>query len=270
MSVYYSFISGLPDLEFDPRSDVISPGAFLKKLENLLPAEEMEYVRLLRFQKFHNTLWNRLTGIKRTDELLPDDLPGSFSSGSESFQDLPGYLRRLIIWREGKGLKVPESQIPQKLQYFYFDQLLHSRNRFLQQWGESELNRLNFLAARRSELLPSGKENKLIEGNDYYDLLLEFSVVHKIIRTEFSDAAELEKLSTDSNTNYLEREMEIDRLRWNSIDRINRFEYFTIDVILGYFQKLLLLERWKEIFSPGSTADPVKKAAEMLMQAEIL
>jgi len=268
MSVYYSFISGLPDLEFNPRSEVISPEVFMRKLEDLLPPEEMEYVRLLGSQKSHRALWNRFAGVKRTDGLPPDDLPGSFSSGSESFQDLPGDLRQLVIWREKKGQKVSESQIPQKLQRFYFDQLLRSRNRFLQQWGESELNRINFLAARRSELLPAEKEKKLIGGNDYYDLLLEFSVSHKIIRTEFSDAAELEKLSTDRNINYLEREMKIDRLRWNSIDRINRFEYFTIDIILGYFQKLLLLERWTGIFSPGSEADPVKKAAEMLMQAE--
>jgi len=45
----------------------------------------------------------------------------------------------------------------------------------------------------------------------------------------------------------------MDRLSWEAIDEINRFEYFSVDVLLGYFQKVLILERWKGIFSRKET-----------------
>jgi len=53
-------------------------------------------------------------------------------------------------------------------------------------------------------------------------------------------------------------------LRWNAIDEINRFEYFTVNVILGYFQKLLLISRWKQVLKPESPVDPVGIAEKMM------
>ena len=45
----------------------------------------------------------------------------------------------------------------------------------------------------------------------------------------------------------LEREKAIDRIRWNYIDDLNTFQYFTLDVILGYLLKLTMLDRWRRL-----------------------
>lgn len=262
MRAYYSFITGLPDLEFDPESDAALPVLYPGILEEMLPAEEREWVRLLWLRKFHLKVISWLSGEDQ-GEGLPPELPvEAFHSANDAFQDLPAYLQQLVLWKENDRGNLPSERIAHRLQLLYFRQLVRSRNRFMQRWGESEMNLLNFLAARRTELLSTEKKQQLISGNNYYELLLEFNTTQKIIHTEFPAAERLESLYTHANS--FERELETDRLRWNAIDEINRFEYFTIDVILGYFQKMLILERWKKIFHAKTPIDPLMMAKKII------
>ena len=267
MSVYYSFIAGLPDLEFAPEANFELPDDFMAKLEEQLPPEELALARLLWLQKFQQGITQLLSGRNKLVEHVSGFETEAFDSGHESFHQLPVYLQKLTVWKESQKEQPSEMLIAQKLQYFYYRQLLSSGNRFLQHWGELELNRLNFLAAHRSEKLSAKKENQLIKGNDYYELLMEFPAGHKITHTEFLAANQLETITAKSN--YLERETEMDRLRWDCIDEINRFEYFTIDVILGFLQKLLLLERWKNIYNPEKPVDPVETAEKLIADKQI-
>jgi len=221
----------------------------------MLPAEELEWVRLLWLRRFHLRIISWLSGEDQ-GEGLPSELPVEiFHSANDAFKSLPAYLQQLVLWKENDRGNLPSVRIAHRLQNLYFRQLLTSDNHFMREWGESEMNLLNFMAARHSEFFSKEKKQELIPGNYYYELLQEFNTSQKIIHTEFQPAAKLETLF--ANANFLEREMEVDKLRWNTIDDINRFEYFTIDVILGYFQKLLLLERWKRVFHPQVPADPL-------------
>jgi hypothetical protein len=262
MSAYYSFIAGLPDLEFDTESDLSLPALYPGILEEMLPAEELEWVRLLWLRKFHLEIISWLSG-EGQGEGLPAELPvEAFHSANDAFLHLPAYLQQLVLWKENDRGELPPAKIAHRLQQLYFRELLTSGNHFMQEWGESEMNLLNFMAARRSELLAFDKKQQLIPGNNYCELLQEYVTSQKIIHTEFPPAAKLETLFTSANL--LERELEIDQLRWNTIDEINRFEYFTIDVVLGYFQKLLLLERWKKIFHSKAAIDPREMAKKLV------
>ena len=262
MSAYYSFVAGLPDLEFSTESDISLPVLYPGILEEMLPAEELEWVRLLWLRKFHLEIIAWLSGEDQ-GEGLPSELPvEAFHSANDAFRDLPAYLQQLVFWRENDRGELPPTKIAHRLQQLYFRELLTSGNHFMQGWGESEMNLLNFMAAHRSELLAFDKKQQLIPGNSYYELLQEYVTSQKIIHTEFPPAAKVETLLT--NANLLERELEIDQLRWNTIDEINRFEYFTIDVVLGYFQKILLLERWKKVFHSKTGVDPKEMAKKLI------
>ncbi len=248
MSFYYSFIAGLPDLEFDVGQDTALPVLYPGILEEILPPEELEWVRLLWLRRFHLPVIAWLSGESQGEDLPPELPVEAFHSANEAFQALPLYLRQLVLWKENDRGELPSARIAHRLQQLYFRQLLASPNQFIREWGQSEMNLVNFMAARRSEATAADKKQQLIPGNSYYELLQEFTTSQKIIQTEYQLAAKLEPLF--ANANLLERELEMDRLRWNAIDEINRFEYFTLDVILGYFQKVLLLQRWRKIVHP--------------------
>ncbi len=262
MSSYYSFVAGLPDLEFDTESDMTIPVLYPGILEEVLPAEELEWVRLLWLRKFHLKIISWLSGESQGEDLPPELPVEAFHSGNEAFQGLPSFLQQLVLWKENDRGQLPSAKIAYRLQQLYFRQLLASPNRFMHEWGNSEMNLINFMAAHRSEAAAADKKQQLIPGNDYYELLQEFTVSQKIVHTEFQPASKLEPLFLHANL--LERELETDRVRWNTIDEINRFEYFTVDVILGYFQKVLLLERWKRIMQAKETVDPLELAAGII------
>lgn len=266
MNVYYSFISGLPDLEFNPEANFMLPDKFLVTLGEILPPDELALANALSFPKYHREIAAFVSGQAREGELLPGFSGEVFHSASENFTELPNYLQHLVTWKENHRGEAPEVLVAHKLQQYYYSFLHTSGNLFLQEWAELELNRLNFLAAHRSEKLTEEKKQQLIKGNSYHDLLVEYPLNQKIVRTEFWAAEKIEHILSKSN--YLEREQDFDRLRWNAIDEINRFEYFTVNVILGYYQKLLLLERWKQVLSPESPVDPVAMAAKMMQEKQ--
>ena len=262
MNRYYSFVSGLPDLDFNAEASVMSPGEFLATLEEVISAEEMGYARALSFAHYHLKIAAFVSGKPVEGDLLPGFAGESFHSASENFHELPPYLQRLVTWKENHRGEAPEVMVTHKLQQYYYACLRATGNMFLTEWAELQLNFLNFLAAYRSQQLPEEKRQQLIKGNAYHHLLVEYPLSQKIIHTEFWAAEKLEHLLSKSN--YLEREQEIDRLRWNAIDEINRFEYFTVNVILGYFQKLLLISRWKQVLKPESPVEPVGIAEKMM------
>jgi hypothetical protein len=42
----------------------------------------------------------------------------------------------------------------------------------------------------------------------------------------------------------LQREKAIDMLRWNFLDEQNTFNYFTVEVLIAFYIKLGIIERW--------------------------
>ncbi|MDX9908965.1 MAG: DUF2764 family protein, partial [Mariniphaga sp.] len=62
---------------------------------------------------------------------------------------------------------------------------------------------------------------------------------------EFSDIENILQLYEIENL--LERELKLDNYTWQFIDEITFFNYFTIERILGFVQKLFIAERWLEL-----------------------
>lgn len=264
MEVNYSLIAELPDLKFDPEATFELPEHFLGSLEGKVFPGEMDCIRLLWFQKFNRKLAAFFSGRLPNNDLLPGLDATAFHTDNEGFHQAPAYLQNLVRWKERQKEYPNETLISQKLQEFHYGQMRCSKNRFLKCWGELELNRLNLLAAGRCEINSLDKEEQLIKGNGYSELLHDFSVREKIIRTEFSVAPQLEIII--KKINYQERELAMDQVRWDMIDEINRFEYFTVDVLLGYFQKLLLLERWATLLQRKKPVNPVELANKMIKE----
>ncbi|NCB09716.1 MAG: DUF2764 family protein, partial [Bacteroidia bacterium] len=59
----------------------------------------------------------------------------------------------------------------------------------------------------------------------------EFPIVEKII-------------NIFEETNMVRRETAIDKIKWDYLDELNTFNYFTVEVVLAHVIKLRMLERW--------------------------
>ena len=59
---------------------------------------------------------------------------------------------------------------------------------------------------------------------------------------EFEESEAL--MSVLYGDNLIDRELGLDELMWNKISELNIFEYFNINVLLGYISKLKIIGRW--------------------------
>ena len=243
--MYYAFVSGLPDLAFEPEKKWTEPDKFLHRLSAVLQEDELQWATLLWFKKYHAGIAYYLSG-HGSIEKMPDGFSEEmFNSENDSFGLLPNHIKRLVYWKESTEDVLDEVQISNKIQHFYFEDLANTENRFLNKWADFELNLLNYLSAQHINS-PEEKQAVIIPGNDYAELLSDFTDNSRIIKSEFPETEEIDKAI--QNRNFLEQEQAFTKLRWQAIDSINRFEYFSVDIVLGYFQKLLMLERWSKVF----------------------
>ncbi len=102
-------------------------------------------------------------------------------------------------------------------------------------------------------------------GNDYVPYIVGNNEVAESLRTSnardfglsdiFEQFDQIRRI--DEESNLIEKERNIDRLRWSWIDEENFFNYFSIEWVIGYMFKLQMIERWvtlkeesgKEIFN---------------------
>jgi hypothetical protein len=254
---YYTLLAGLPDMDFSSAIAITLPVLYPDgELDAALSSDDLELVKLLYYSKLHDTI------VARHEVDSPENASAGTQSGvdEDELMQEPEYVRHWLAWKEEQGRGVERAASTAKLLEFWFLALRTSGNRFLQLWGESEQNLLNFLAARRAE--STGRLKRLVHGNDYAVLLEQFSVSQRICLTEFDMAEKVENAM--SQEDIFKREMQLDRLRWDRIDDINRFEYFSIDVVLGYCQKAMLLQRWQRITNPDTPVNLVGKSEEII------
>ncbi|MDR1896272.1 MAG: DUF2764 domain-containing protein [Prevotellaceae bacterium] len=164
-------------------------------------------------------------------------------------RDLPAYLAAFITYieeYENENKAKPNELAAERYLYeLWYDKLEASKNKFIAQWFRFDREIRNIKAAYAGRQLETSDNRLIKEDDDITQSLLKNTSPDFGLSKETDYAPELFRaLETD---NLLEREINLDKLRWNQIDEINTFEYFTIDVALGVLQKARIANRWKAL-----------------------
>ena len=126
----------------------------------------------------------------------------------------------------------------------YYNYLLNkTRNRFLKNWCELNMNIRNVLTALSARR----------EGIAYDYLIVGDNDVAKLLRTAQNPTHELIELIDyyesiriiDEISDLLEKEQRIDTFLWEWLDDRTFFHYFDIEKIMSYLFKLQIIERWR-------------------------
>ncbi|MCJ7446736.1 MAG: DUF2764 domain-containing protein [Bacteroidales bacterium] len=251
---YYYFVAGLADLVFDGSKSYPDMSEFREELKNSLHPRDYYLASLLFLPNDNRNLISFLEG--KDDEW---DTLGTYSR--DDFEEqmrvirsilkeknvLPDYMVGLMLeWiNSEEGVKTADMR--KKLSEGYVRKAIDSGSRFLEKWVrfDTDLNNIfTFLNAKSLNLDPG---NYLIGDDTFTQELLELFKSGK----DFPVTFEPEYISTifkiASENEFLERERKIDVARWNYIDTITCFEYFTIDQILGYLIKYSIVLRWAKL-----------------------
>lgn len=248
MTEYHCLISGLPELFFVSDDGSYSIESFLSEAGPVLDPIHLDWVNRLILIQGHKPLLRYLNGETVAD--IPT-LPYSFSwtdPHHEAFTQLPVYLQEFVLkFKKGKEYGLPHHW-DKLLSEGYYHYLSGTGNGFINSWVTFDMNVRNYITSKIFRQDLHQRKIMVMPGNKFAHLLLEFSPEHKEVQVDWPLAATIDKIL--ENPNLLEREKAFDQLTWEIIDSLNLFNYFTIEVILGYTIKLLITERWKNILLP--------------------
>lgn len=239
---YYYLVAGLPDLILEQSKVPASLGEFRQELrEHLTPAHN-RLVDLFFLptdnQNVFNLLLNPEAGFDKSGQFPLEYLEEQLVSPS----GLPVYLSRFIEAVRNNTPAIPGLSWEDQLWALYYDFALSAGNSFVASWFSFERNIRNLLAGLIARHYKLDVKEFLI-GNDPIT-----AAIQKSNARDFGLAAELpyvEKVVQIFDIQGLtHREKALDNLRWNYIDELNTFNYFSIEVIIGYVLKLQMASRW--------------------------
>ena len=242
---YYYLVTGLPEIIMDERKLSISSLKFKEEAFEQLAPEDYELVKKLFYPIDNYNLINKLLGKnKKFDERgnLPETL---IEENIKHPDDLYPYMIEFIeAYKNGTPI-ISELSWENQLNYLFYEYIIQDKNEFIRNWFEFDLNIRNILTALncRKYHLEITKE---IIGDNFVAQMLK-----KSNASDFGLSKNLSYLeavfNAFENKNLTDREKSIDNLRWNYIDELNTFNYFTIEAVLGFFLKLKIAERWLKL-----------------------
>jgi len=246
MNRYYCQIAGLPELIFDPLNGSLELREFLNEITPYLQPNHLNWLNMLLMEQGHNSVLEYFTsGSVETETTLNYRLDW-FDSGSEKFNLLPAYLQRFSekFWQKRSDHEILEMEMGLFDEYYRY--LRQSGNGFIEGWAIFDLNLRNYLTAKKCEEFTISKQSQVVGEDDFTKRLVEFPTDHKEIQVEWPLSAVIDEIL--KNDNLLKRELALDQLRWKFIDEMNLFCYFSIEILLGYTLKLLILNRWERVY----------------------
>jgi hypothetical protein len=243
---YYCLVAGLPDLFFNENRPVFSSLEFRNDLREQLRPADFELVKLLFFPSDNRNLLNLLF---RTNE--PFDTAGNFTKDFLEEQlirplQLPDYMVQFIRWVKTNEIKSLDLQCENKLRSLFYEYVLQVGNSFVNEWFRFELNMKNMLTTINCSRFGYALQNHLIrvrQNSEVYSLLVNNRMKPEYFEEEVSFADSIFRVG-ESNSEMLEKEKSLDRIRWDFLDEQTFFHYFTIEKIISFLLKLIITERW--------------------------
>jgi hypothetical protein len=251
---YHCFVAGLWDLGFDDGKTPVSLTGFREELQYVLHEDDYALVKILFLPYDNANLIRFMSGRS-----FASDSPGNFTFEDFSEQInrldsivkmdnvLPDYMVSCISeWLNSeKTMNLIEAE--KKLTEGYYDIAMNSGNLFLKSWAEFEMNVNNILVLKNVMETGIDGSMQLIGNNEFTEELKAITCR----KCDFTMPPEPDYAETIFNiaeqSEFLERELKIDMLKWNFVNDKTFFEYFTIGFILGYLVKLLIALRWKSL-----------------------
>lgn len=244
---YIAFIAGLPEIGWDDRKLSLTLHDFREQAKDYIRGKDEELINMF-FLPNDNAQVLRLLRKQDADALLQTVYPLKVleEEVAEPDKGIPAYLRQFITDFKEEHLK-QEMSAENVLSWMYYEYMMSSANSFVSHYAEFSMNLKNLLAAFNSRKYGREIGKEVIGDNDFalalrtsnskdFGLSMDYPYVEKVIAL----------METD---NLVERERGIDLIIWDYIDEAVTFEYFSIERVLSYMLKLMIVERWSRMNS---------------------
>jgi hypothetical protein len=249
---YYCLVAGFPDLIPDDKKLHFSSVELRNYLQEEVHPSDFELVKLFYLPWDHENLinllfesefeWDERGNYAREDlEQFIDKKQFELIDPSE----FPSYFIDFIEFYHDDEEEFPKLAAVKFLTEGWYKTLAESGNDFVVEFGEFKQNMANIMLALNGRKHDIPFEEAII-GDDEVTLALKRSRARDFgLANEINDIETIVQIFEIDNI--LDRELKLDNLTWQFIDDITFFNYFSIEKVLGFVQKLFIVERWFEL-----------------------
>lgn len=253
MGNYYCLLAGLPEISFDDTKCQYNTLSLKEEMQELLSKKDYDLIKLF-FARYDNQNILKVEEgkeeqIDKRGNLTADEIKEAIQLLTESDTiehiDAPVWFSSYIEQINESSSLSDHTSREQLLSTLMEKTLAGSKNKFLRNWSEFQMNITNILTAItcRKHNLPI-KEH-IVGGNEIAELLCNS------ITKDFGIAPIFPWLNTVLKISEIEdlhnREMAIDKLKWDFIEEEVQFNDFSIEKVLAYLIQLDILERWLQL-----------------------
>ncbi len=248
---YYCLVSGLVELTFGQEKLPISQHDYISLLKRDLYPSDYELVRYYFMLYDQENLLNTLEEnekpfdergvfnkeqielLANTKEIEPVDvLPGQFYD----------YLKNLAIHYNNDIPFNPDLSWENQFISEFYEFARKSDNQFVREWFTFEMNLKNVITGIISNTYDLNAEKELIENNEVTEAIKSVRAKDFGLAREYNFIDKL--LNLFENATITEREKGIDQIKWETLNQMTTFFYFSIENVLAYLIKVRILERW--------------------------
>lgn len=245
---YHCLIAGLPDLFLDETEVNFSMQDFKDQLKNDLYRKDYRLVELLFLPydntNFFNVLQENYDEFNSLGNFSMEEFERELNE-EEALNTLPVYMYSFANrFREDKKKKTLK-QWENDLTTEYFDYVLQVKNKFIQNWYTFEQNITNILAGLNCRKFELDPEEELIGDNFITEAIKSSTAKDFGLEVDFEEISQIINLADKDSL--LAREKGIDQFKWEKLNELTLFDYFSIEVVLAYTLKLKMIYRWMSL-----------------------
>ncbi len=237
---YFYLVASLPELALQQQQTPFSVAEWVQQLKQALAPIERTQLDLLLLPADHRNLLNWLD-LGETTEWSPlaQYARSYFLDSLNNGSGLPAYLHEVFDMAQQQKEPSP-LLLEHQLTVGYYAYALPLSRGLVRQWLIFDRDLRNLLSGwnRRKRRIP-----------DQHQVVGQNAVTEAVATSQARDFGLGQQLPAwgwwveeASEDDLLERQQNVDRIRWNFILENLRFEYFSADVLLGYLLRLQILE----------------------------
>lgn len=265
MSNYYCIVAGLPDVAFDGSKPAYSVVRFKEEIYPALSARDARCVDIFFLSRDNANILNILRngenaaidslGRYTREEL--EEIISSSLNGDIRNKNVPSYIYRFFDYYVANQTK--ENIIWEDvLASYYYEYASKCPNKFVAAWYEYNLNVNNVLVAVSARKYKYSVADAVVGEGEIAEALRTSGARDFGLSGTLEYLEELLRLC--ENGKLQERERKLDEMRWNWLDDNSVFNYFSVERLIVFLQKVEILERWS-----GLDADNgLKRYKEMI------
>lgn len=242
---YYYLVAGLPEIALEQGKLQFGTEQLREELKHGLSPADFRLFEMLFLTEDNSNLLSLLLKEDRPLSAKGIYPPEMLAAAIREPVALMNYMQLFIGSFTAESRMYPNLSPQNELTLLYYKEMLEVKNDFMRSWSGFELNLRNVLLVLSARKNGLPYENQVIAANPLAESIRRSSARDLGLTSEWPWIDRV--LQIVEIQDLLAREKAIDQLRWNFLDEMNTFNYFTVEVLIAFYIKLGIIERWLQL-----------------------